>query len=67
MYLPTPGGGVQALNAVTGDLVSSYKRTYSPVDLSTEPMRTVALYGDKVFVSTPMPTWWDSMRAPVLL
>jgi alcohol dehydrogenase (cytochrome c) len=53
MYVPNPGAGVTALDAATGDVLWEFKRSYAPVDLSGEPMRTLALYGDKVFINTP--------------
>lgn len=53
MYVPNPGAGVSALDAATGDVLWEYKRSYTPVDLSGEPMRSLALYGDKVFINTP--------------
>jgi alcohol dehydrogenase (cytochrome c) len=53
MYVPNPGAGVSALNAENGDVLWEYKRAYAPVDLSGEPMRTLALFGDKVFINTP--------------
>ena len=53
MYIPVPGGGAQALNAVTGDLLWEYKN--APRDggaVPTSPMRNLAIYGDKVYVTT---------------
>jgi alcohol dehydrogenase (cytochrome c) len=53
MYVPSPGGGVQALDAANGDLLWEYKNT--PQDggaARTSPMRNLALYGDKVYVTT---------------
>jgi alcohol dehydrogenase (cytochrome c) len=52
MYLPTPGGGVQALDAATGDLLWDYD--YKPAaggPPRTSPMRNLAILGDKVFVA----------------
>jgi alcohol dehydrogenase (cytochrome c) len=52
MYIPIPGGGAQALDAATGDLVWEYKS--EPVGggpQRTGPMRTLALLGDKVYVA----------------
>ncbi|MSP94096.1 MAG: pyrrolo-quinoline quinone [Alphaproteobacteria bacterium] len=53
MYIPNPGGSVQALDAVTGDLLWDYRRRYDRQDLADGPMRSIALYGDKVYVNTP--------------
>jgi alcohol dehydrogenase (cytochrome c) len=53
MYIPQPGGGVEALDAVTGDLLWDYTRKYDSENLADRPMRSLALYGDKVFVNTP--------------
>jgi alcohol dehydrogenase (cytochrome c) len=53
MYVPSPGGGVQALDAANGDLLWEYKNT--PRDggaARTSPMRNLAIYGDKVYVTT---------------
>ena len=53
MYVPSPGGGVQALDAANGDLLWEYKN--APQDggaARTSPMRNLAIYGDKVYVAT---------------
>ena len=53
MYMPSPGGGAQALDAANGDLLWEYKAT--PADggaARTSPMRNLAIYGDKVYVAT---------------
>ncbi len=52
MFIPNPGGGVQAVNAVTGDFLWEYRRQYQSPQLSVGAMRSIALYGDKVFVNT---------------
>ena len=53
MYLPTPGGGAQALDAATGDFLWEY-RAPSPAEGNgagrTTPIRNLAIYGDKIFV-----------------
>ena len=52
MYLPNPGGAVQALDAATGDFLWEY--TNEPKDGSpprTSPMRNMAIYGDNVYVA----------------
>ena len=53
MYIPQPGGGVQALDAVNGDFLWEYSRKYDSENMSDRPMRSIGLYGDKVFVNTP--------------
>jgi alcohol dehydrogenase (cytochrome c) len=53
MYVPSPGGGVQALDAANGDLLWEYRNL--PRDggaAQTSPMRNLAIYGDKVYVTT---------------
>ena len=52
MFIPNPGGGVQAVDAVTGDFLWEYRRRYDSPALAIGPMRSMAIYGDKVFVST---------------
>jgi alcohol dehydrogenase (cytochrome c) len=52
MYIPNPGAGVQALDATTGDFLWEYKRQYAEADRAVEPMRNIAIYGDKIFVSS---------------
>lgn len=61
MFIPNPNGGVQALNAVTGDLLWAYKKdieSHPPPDLPIYPwsnfdqMRNIAIYGDKIFMAT---------------
>jgi alcohol dehydrogenase (cytochrome c) len=53
MFLATPGGGVQALDATTGDLLWEYSHTVAGGGtLRTSPMRNLAVFGDKVYVST---------------
>jgi alcohol dehydrogenase (cytochrome c) len=53
MFVPSPGGGVQTLDAATGDLLWEY-RAKPPGDgpPRMSPMRTLALYDDKVYVAT---------------
>ena len=53
MYIPQPGGGVQALDAVNGDFLWEYSRKYDSENMAERPMRSIGLYGDKVFVNTP--------------
>lgn len=52
MYIPNPGGGVQALDAVTGDLIWEYRRVYDRSELGGGPMRSIAIYADKIYVNT---------------
>ncbi|MCY3730713.1 MAG: PQQ-binding-like beta-propeller repeat protein, partial [Rhodospirillaceae bacterium] len=51
MYLPHTHGVVQALNARTGDLIWEYRRDL-PEGLGNFQTRNVALYGDKLFLTT---------------
>jgi len=53
MFVPSPGGGVQTLDAAKGDLIWEYRA--KPADDGapmTSPMRTLAVYDDKVYVAT---------------
>jgi alcohol dehydrogenase (cytochrome c) len=53
MYVPSPGGGVQALDAANGDLLWEYKNASRDGSAAqTSPMRNLAIYGDKVYVTT---------------
>lgn len=53
MYIPVPGGGAQALDAATGDFLWEYRPDPAPgTTRLTGPMRSLALYDDKVFVAT---------------
>jgi alcohol dehydrogenase (cytochrome c) len=52
MYVPIPGGGVQALDAANGEFLWEYKNTPAgggPARPS--PMRNLAIYGDKIYVA----------------
>src|SRR4029453_18520769 len=50
MYIPIPGGGAQALDAATGDFLWEYQAPQvTGVPRRTSPMRTLAIYGDKVY------------------
>ena len=51
MYLPHTHGVVQALNARTGDLIWEYRRDL-PEGLGNFQTRNVALYGDRLFLTT---------------
>jgi alcohol dehydrogenase (cytochrome c) len=52
MYIPIPGGGAQALDAATGDFIWEYRPEATGATRPTGPMRSLALYDDKVFVAT---------------
>jgi alcohol dehydrogenase (cytochrome c) len=51
MYIPIPGGGAQALDAATGELLWEFKSTPKDGRPRTGPMRNLAIYGDKVYVA----------------
>ena len=52
MYLPIPGGGVQALDAVKGDLLWEYRGVPAAGGPPrTTPMRNLAIYGDKIYAA----------------
>jgi len=55
MYLANPGSTVQALNAVTGDLLWEYRREF-PAETRAQheirPLRGLSIYDDKIFVNT---------------
>ena len=52
MYIPSPPGIVEALNAVTGDLLWRYRHEHE-IDLGgIVTTRNLAIYGDKVYVTT---------------
>ena len=58
MYITKPMsgsgiGGVQALDAVTGDLIWEYKKALEVVPAFDGRMRSLAIYGDKIFLNTP--------------
>ena len=55
MYIPEAPGVVQALNAVTGDLIWEYRKKFeaSPSYTWTPRTRSIAIYGDNIYVSTP--------------
>jgi alcohol dehydrogenase (cytochrome c) len=53
MFVPSPGGGVQALDAANGDFLWEYKATHAGGGAAaTSPMRNLAIYGDNVYVAT---------------
>jgi alcohol dehydrogenase (cytochrome c) len=53
MFVPIPGGGAQALDAATGDLLWEFKPMPAGGGAArTSVMRTLALRGDKVYITT---------------
>jgi alcohol dehydrogenase (cytochrome c) len=53
MFVPSPGGGVQTLDAANGDLLWEYRATPAGGGPArTSPMRNLAVYDDKVYVAT---------------
>ena len=88
MFMPNPGGGVQALDAASGELLWEFRtprgtsRAGMPGQFadqgdtpSMQPMKNVALYGDKVFTNTGSSTYaldartgkvvWNIMVNPI--
>lgn len=54
MYVIVPGGGVEALDATTGDLIWEYKRAYKNAQLgSVERTKALAIYEDMVYFTAP--------------
>ncbi|MBI3320557.1 MAG: PQQ-binding-like beta-propeller repeat protein [Candidatus Omnitrophica bacterium] len=55
MYIPETPGAVQAMDAVTGELIWEYKKEFETApDYTWSPRtRSIAIYGDKIYVSTP--------------
>jgi alcohol dehydrogenase (cytochrome c) len=60
MYLPNAGNVVHALDAATGDLLWEYRyqppnlqERASPAGANARPVRSLALAGDNVFMTTP--------------
>jgi alcohol dehydrogenase (cytochrome c) len=51
MFLASPGNVVQALDAATGDVIWVYRHRL-PEDARAGATRTLALYGDKLFLAT---------------
>jgi alcohol dehydrogenase (cytochrome c) len=53
MFVPSPGGGAQALDAATGDLLWEYKvKASDGGPARNSVMRTLALSGEQVYVAT---------------
>jgi len=55
MFLPTPGGGAQAVDATNGDFLWEF-RPPQPAEgngnVRVTPSRNLAIYGDRIFVAT---------------
>ena len=51
MYLANPNNVLQALDAKTGDIIWQYRRVF-PEGPRSNLMRTIALYQDKIFMTT---------------
>ncbi len=52
MFLASPGDVVQAIDAVTGDVIWQYRSPLPDDAPQRAPTRTLALYGDRVFLAT---------------
>ena len=54
MYLPNPDGYVQAVDAVTGDLLWEYRRVFenTPDENFRNRMRSLAIYDTNIYVTT---------------
>ena len=52
MFLASPGDVVQAIDAVTGDVLWQYRSPLPEDAPQRAPTRTLALYGDRVFLAT---------------
>jgi alcohol dehydrogenase (cytochrome c) len=52
MYVPSPQGLVQAIDAETGEFIWEYKKSFEVQPTFLTMMRSIAIYGDKIFVST---------------
>jgi len=54
MYVITPGGGVDAIDAVNGDAIWQYRRQYKNPTLGTsERTKAIAIYNDLVYFTAP--------------
>ena len=52
MFLASPGNIVQALDAATGDMIWEHRHQYPEDAPSGGPTRSIALYRDKVYLTT---------------
>lgn len=54
MYVITPGGGVDAIDATNGDLIWEYRRQYKNPTLGpSERTKAIAIYDDMVYFTAP--------------
>ena len=54
MYVITPGGGVEAIDATNGDIIWQYKRAYKDPHLGgQERTKAIAIYDDMVYFTAP--------------
>ena len=54
MYIPHPGGIIEAVDATTGDLIWRYRRPFPEgAGRLTGITRNIAIYDDKIFYATP--------------
>lgn len=52
MYVPSPNGVVQALDAATGELLWQFKRESQPPGVGYGMMRSLAIFEDKIYMPT---------------
>ena len=52
MFIPHALGVVQALDAVTGELIWEYRKAFEVPPTFLTMMRSIAIYGDRLFVAT---------------
>ena len=54
MYMSTPGSGVDALDAASGELIWQYTRDFPPDQARrrTQAMRGISIYDDKIYINT---------------
>jgi alcohol dehydrogenase (cytochrome c) len=52
LYLPHPGDHIDALDAATGELIWSYRRTQLEGARTNDTQRSIAIYEDKLFINT---------------
>ncbi len=53
MYLPHPGGVIEAVDATTGDLIWQYRREPPEGRSGYSGTRNIAIYDDKIFYAVP--------------
>ncbi len=54
LYLPNPGGVVQAMDGATGDLIWEYRPDFAGVSGGVQ--KNIAIFGDKLFAAMPNAT-----------